>query len=291
MAKTIDAELVFSQLPRRKADSNKGSYGKLVLVCGSSHYRGAAALSAEGALRMGAGLVTLATTEPVAAGVAARLPECTFLPCRQTAEGGISSQSGKTILQRVHGANALLFGPGMGDTEDTLALLELLGPGAGCPLVLDADGLNAASKLDKLPRMEDFPLVLTPHPGEMARLCGLTIAEINAGREGIAASYARAQNCVLVLKGNRTIVAGPQGEVYTNPTGNPGLAKAGSGDVLAGMIAALIAQGLSPLMAAVCGVWLHGAAADLCAQRKGQYSMLAHELLDDLGIILAQNER
>lgn len=291
MAKEIDANLVFAQLPARRADSHKGSFGKLICVCGSAQYRGAAALSAEGALRMGAGLVCLASTETVNAAVAARCPECTFIPCRQTAEGGISTQNGKTILQQVRGANALLFGPGLGNTDDTLSLLQLLGPGAGCPVILDADGLNAAARLAQLPRVDEFPLVLTPHPAEMARLCGLTIAEVNAGREGIAASYARAQNCVVVLKGHRTIVAGPQGQVYVNPTGNPGLATPGSGDVLAGMISALVAQGLAPLMAAVCGVWLHGAAADACVLRKGQYSMLAHDLLHDLCCLLAAHER
>ncbi len=292
MAKEIDAQLVFSQLAPRRPDSHKGSYGRLLCVCGSTHFRGAAALAVEGALRAGAGLVTLASTEPVIAAVSARCPECTFLPCRQSAEGGVSAQSGRAILEQARGAGALLFGPGLGGTAGTAALLELLGPGGGCPLVLDADGLNAAAALPELPRpAAGLPLILTPHPGEMARLCGLTIAEVQASREGIAASYARAQACVVVLKGHRTIVAGPEGEVYQNTTGNPGLARGGSGDILAGMTAALLAQGLSPLMAAVCAVWLHGAAADRCAARLGQLGMLPHDLFTDLGRLFAEYGR
>lgn len=291
MAKEITAQQVFGLLPRRRQDSHKGSYGKVMCLAGSARFRGAAALAAEGALRAGAGLVTLASVEPVIAAVAARTPECVFLPCRQSAEGGVSAQSGKAVLEKVRGMEVLLFGPGLGDTEDTAALLEQLGPSAGCALVLDADGLNAAAKMDALPRSPGLPLILTPHPGEMARLCGLTTAEVNAGREGIAAGYARAEDCVVVLKGHRTIVAGPGGEVFVNPTGNPGLSRGGSGDILAGMIAGLAAQGLSPLDAAVCGVWLHGAAADQCAKRLGQYGMLPHDIFTDLGAIFAAGER
>lgn len=291
MAKEITAQQVFELLPRRKADSHKGSYGKVMCLAGSARFRGAAELAAEGALRAGAGLVTLAAVEPVIAAVAARCPECVFLPCRQSAGGGVSAQNGKAVLEKVRGMDVLLFGPGLGDTDDTAALLEQLGPSAGCALVLDADGLNAAAKMDALPRSPGLPLILTPHPGEMARLCGLTTAEVNAGREGIAAGYARAEDCVVVLKGHRTIVAGPDGEVFVNPTGNPGLSRGGSGDILAGMIAGLAAQGLSPLDAAVCGVWLHGAAADQCAKRLGQYGMLPHDIFTDLGAIFAAGER
>ncbi|WP_419508883.1 NAD(P)H-hydrate dehydratase [Candidatus Allofournierella excrementavium] len=291
MAKEITAQQVFELLPRRRQDSHKGSYGKVMCLAGSARFRGAAALAAEGALRAGAGLVTLASVEPVIAAVAARCPECVFLPCRQSAGGGVSAQSGKAVLEKVRGMEVLLFGPGLGDTDDTAALLEQLGPSAGCALVLDADGLNAAAKMDALPRSPGLPLILTPHPGEMARLCGLTTAEVNAGREGIAAGYARAEDCVVVLKGHRTIVAGPDGEVFVNPTGNPGLSRGGSGDILAGMIAGLAAQGLSPLDAAVCGVWLHGAAADQCAKRLGQYGMLPHDLFADLGALFAAAER
>ncbi len=146
--------------------------------------------------------------------------------------------------------------------------------------------------MESLPRPANLPLIITPHPGEMARLCGVTTAEINASRESVAAGYARANRCVVVLKGHRTIVAGPQGEVFCNTTGNPGLSRGGSGDILAGMTAAFLGQGLDPLYyAAVCAVWLHGAAADRCAARLGQYGMLPHDILYDLGTIFVNSGR
>lgn len=291
MAKEITAEMVFEQLLARKADSHKGSFGHLMCVCGSSRYRGAAALAAEGALRMGAGLVTLAGIDPVINSVSARLPECIFLPCKQSSQGGISSQSGRLILESTRGCSCLLLGPGLTDSEDTLSLVQLLVPGAGCGVVLDADGINAAARLDELPKPIDFPLILTPHPGEMARLCGLTVAEVQAGRESIAASYARSQGCVVVLKGHHTIIAGPDGQVFKCLAGNPGLARGGSGDILAGMTAALLTQGLDPLWAAVCAVWLHASAADQCSARLSQLAMLPHDIFFDLCRILAQNNR
>ena len=146
--------------------------------------------------------------------------------------------------------------------------------------------------MDALPRPVNAPLVITPHPGEMARLCGLTVAEVEAGREGIAAGYARANGCVVVLKGHRTLVAGPDGQVYKNTTGNAGLSRGGSGDILAGLLTALLAQKPDdPMAAAVCAVWLHGAAADRCAARRSQYAMLPHDLFEDLGALLAEGGR
>lgn len=291
MAKEITASLVFEHLPARKPDSHKGSYGKLLCVCGCNQYRGAAALAVEGALRAGAGVLTLASIEPVLQGVGARCPEAVFLPCRTGEDGSIDPAEGERILQAARGSDAMLFGPGLGNTPGTAALLEQLGESAGCPLVLDADGLNAAAAMESLPRPANLPLIITPHPGEMARLCGVTTAEINASRESVAAGYARANRCVVVLKGHRTIVAGPQGEVFCNTTGNPGLSRGGSGDILAGMTAAFLGQGLDPLYAAVCAVWLHGAAADRCAARLGQYGMLPHDILYDLGTIFADSGR
>ncbi len=292
MAQAITEEMVLEMLPPRRQETHKGSYGKALAVAGCARYRGAAALAAEGLLRGGAGLVTLAATETVLAGVLTRLPECVCLPCPQDAQtGGISRAAGKRILEASRGCDALLLGPGLGNTPDTAALVELLVPGAGCAVVLDADALNAAAAMESLPRPVEAPLVITPHPGEMARLCGLTVAEVEAGREGIAAGYARANGCVVVLKGHRTLVAGPDGQVYKNTTGNAGLARGGSGDVLAGLLTALLAQDPDPLAAAVCAVWLHGAAADRCAARRSQYAMLPHDIFEDLGALLARQGR
>ena len=195
----------------------------------------------------------------------------------------------------------LLLGPGLGGTAqsaaraaETRVLVQRLLPGFAGSAVLDADGLNAAAQLLAEGKALPHPmgeLILTPHPGEMARLTGLSVAEISADREKISRQYAKKWNVVVVLKGSRTIVAAPDGRACVNPTGNPGLARGGSGDVLAGMIGGLCAAGLPALEAAKCGVWLHGAAADRAAAHRGQWGMLPSDLPAALGELFAENGR
>ena len=197
-------------------------------------------------------------------------------------------------------ASVLLAGPGLGYTAqsaaraaETRALVKTLLPGFSGSAVLDADGLNAAADLiqtEKMPHPQG-ELILTPHPGEMARLTGHSAAEINADREGTALRYAKAWNAVVVLKGAHTVIAGPDGRCAVNPTGNPGLSRGGSGDVLAGMTSALLACGLPAFEAAACAVYLHGAAADRAASLHGETGMLPHDLLDALGTLFAENGR
>lgn len=284
---------VLRRLPRRAADSNKGSYGRVVAVAGSMAYRGAAALCCESALRTGAGLVYLASVEPVLQLVLTRTPECCALPCRTDADGGVMAADAAAVRQRFADTSAvLLAGPGLGESAGRV--LNALG-GIGAPwrgAVLDADALNAiaAGELGTTPFLPP-DTVLTPHPGEMARLLGTTVAAVQADRPGAAVRCARRFNCVAVLKGTGTIVAAPDGKMIQNPTGNPGLARGGSGDVLAGMLAALLAQGLPAFDAALCAVWLHGAAADACAARTSQMTMLPHDILFDLGEILGDARR
>ena len=272
MAVEITEEFVWQNIPCRPRDSHKGTFGSVLAVAGSAFYRGAALLAAEGALRTGAGIVTLASVEPVVSAAAARLPECCLCPCRAGAEGGISPEN--VPLLRRQKATVLLLGPGLGGTAqsaareaETQALVQQLLPGFAGSAVLDADGLNAAALL--LAEKAAFPhpageLIVTPHPGEMARLTGLSAAQINADREGTALRYAQAWNAVVVLKGARTVVAAPDGRVRVNPTGNPGLSRGGSGDVLAGMTAALLA----------CRLPAYEAAAEFVSQVAGN--------LDDL---------
>lgn len=290
----LSEEFVFSCIRPRAQESHKGSYGHVLLAAGSRRYRGAAGLAAEGALRSGAGIVTLAAIEPVIAAAAARLPECCFLPCPEGADGGIGAAAAEELLAARAKAQVLLLGPGMGNTPDTRALVRTLAEGAACTVVLDADGLNAAAALlsagEALPRPSGS-LILTPHPGEMARLTGLPVREIEAGRPEVAVRYAAEWGCTVVLKGHRTIVAAPDGRLWQNATGNAGLARGGSGDVLAGMTAGLAACGLPAPEAAACAVWLHGVAADRTALRLGQYGMLPHDILADLGAIFAENGR
>ena len=299
MAATITPESVWAHIPPRARDSHKGSFGAVLVVAGSACYRGAASLAVEGALRTGAGIVTLASVEPVLAAVSARLPECCLCPCLAGAEGGISPRSLPNITRQK--ATTLLLGPGLGYTAQSAAraaetreLVEKLLPGFGGSAVLDADGLNAAARL--LAEEAAFPhpageLIVTPHPGEMARLTGLSAAQINADREGTALRYAQAWNAVVVLKGARTVVAAPDGRVCVNPTGNPGLSRGGSGDVLAGMTAALLACRLPAYEAAACAVYLHGAAADRAAAVHGEYGMLPHDILPELGRMFAEHQR
>lgn len=293
-----DAAYVWTCLRPRPRDSHKGTFGAVLAVAGSASYRGAAMLAVEGALRTGAGIVTLASVEPVLAAVSARLPECCLCPCEAGAECGIAPESIPRIQRQK--ATVLLLGPGLGYTAqsaaraaETRTLVQTLLPGFAGSAVLDADGLNAAADLLQAgktlhPRGE---LILTPHPGEMARLTGLSAAAIHADREGTALRFARAWNAVVVLKGAQTVIAAPDGRCAVNPTGNPGLSRGGSGDVLAGMTSALLACGLPAFEAAVCAVYLHGAAADRVAAVRGEAGMLPHDLFAALGTLFAENGR
>ena len=245
-----------------------------------------------GALRGGAGLVYLASVEPVIQLVLSRTPECCACGCRTAANGGIHPQDADALRRWFADRHAvLLAGPGLGESAADVckALLGRNAPWAGA--VLDADALNAlaAGKY-----RGDLPAntILTPHPGEAARLLGLTVPEVQADREGAAVSLAEKYHCVAVLKGHHTLVAAPGGTVWRNETGNAGLAKGGSGDILAGLTAGLLAAGLkqgrTPEDAAVCAVWLHGAAADRCAKRRSMTAMLPGDLFEDLGWILGE---
>lgn len=295
----ITSEFVWSCIRPRPRDSHKGTFGSVLALAGSARYRGAALLAAEGALRAGAGLVTLASVEPVLAAASARLPECCLLPCIDGAEGGISPES-LSLLRRQKAA-VLLAGPGLGYTAQSTAraaetrtlIQQLLSSFAGCA-VLDADGLNAAAGLLSAGQPLPHPagaLVLTPHPGEMARLTGLSTGAVNADREGIARRFAQQWDAVVLLKGMRTIIAAPDGRCFVNPSGNPGLARGGSGDALAGILAALLACGLEAAEAAACAAWLHGAAADRAAAQRGEYGMLPQDLFPALGTLFAENGR
>ena len=294
-----DAAYVWTCLRPRPRDSHKGTFGAVLAVAGSASYRGAAALAVEGALRTGAGIVTLASVEPVLAAVSARLPECCLCPCEAGAEGGIAPESIPRIQRQK--ATVLLLGPGLGYTAqsaaraaETRTLVQTLLPGFAGSAVLDADGLNAAA--DLLPYMGKMlhpksELILTPHPGEMARLTRLSSSEISKDRKEIAIQFAKEWNAVVVLKGAQTVIAAPDGRCRVNPTGNPGLSRGGSGDVLAGMTSALLACGLPAFEAAVCAVYLHGAAADRAAAVHGEAGMLPHDLFAALGTLFAENGR
>lgn len=314
--KEITENMVWERVPERVQDSHKGTYGKVLCVAGSSRFRGAAALCTEGALRSGCGIVTLATVEPVFASVQPRMPEAILLSCSQSDAlnekdewfGGIDgSEASKLRSELKNGYSALVIGPGMGNTDDTAALTKALVTDTAVTAVLDADALNAlARKPDNDPQVRSYAgqnltylphaasggrLIITPHPGELARLCGCTIKQIKDSPAEIAVLYAIKNNCVVVLKEHRTIIATPEGRIYRNTSGNSGLARGGSGDILAGMIGSLAAQGLSAEDAAICGVWLHGRAAERCSARRSQTCMLPHDIFEDLGIMMREHDR
>ena len=314
--KEITENMVWERVPERVQDSHKGTYGKVLCVAGSSRFRGAAALCTEGALRSGCGIVTLATVEPVFASVQPRMPEAILLSCSQSDAlnekdewfGGIGgSEASKLRSELKNGYSALVIGPGMGNTDDTAALTKALVTDTAVTAVLDADALNAlARKPDNDPQVRSYAgqnltylpraasggsLIITPHPGELARLCGCTIKQIKDSPAEIAVLYAIKNNCVVVLKEHRTIIATPEGRIYRNTSGNSGLARGGSGDILAGMIGSFAAQGLSAEDAAICGVWLHGRAAERCSARRSQTCMLPHDIFEDLGIMMREHDR
>ncbi len=286
-----DNELVFSVLRARSPLANKGSFGRLLNISGCLRYGGAPALSTASALRCGAGIVELASTVDVLRMAAPLTTEAVSLPLACDGEGFISPAAIPDILSSLGRSTACLVGCGLGLTDGSRKIIDAVLQNADCPLIIDADGINAlAENIDVLDTL-NVPVVLTPHIGEMARLTKLSAAEVLADRIGVAGEFACRHGVTVVLKDCSTVVASPEGAVYLNGNGNPGLAKGGSGDVLAGMIAAFTAQRLDPTLSAVCGVYLHAMAADRAAKRLSQYGMLPSDLPAELCAIFAENER
>lgn len=276
MIRRLNHELVLSLLPDRNPWGHKGNFGKLLLLCGSRGYTGAAFFAAMGALRSGAGLVFLGVPESIYGIEAVKLNEPVIFPLPD-AGGRLSTDAVPEILSRLPQMDAVLVGPGLGQSEGTLAVVRAVLENAQCPVVVDADGINVLSAHRDLLRGRKSPTILTPHDGEFARLGGV----IGEDRMSAAAALAEELGCVVLLKGHETCITdGTDG--YLNPTGNPGMAVGGSGDVLAGVITALLGAGLPPLEAAACGAWLHGAAGDRCAAELGQYGMLPTDMLSAL---------
>lgn len=274
---TITASRVRSILPRRDPAGHKGDFGKLLCVCGSVGYTGAPVFASRAAVRTGAGLVFLAVPEQAWPVVAVKSEEAMPFPLPETAEGRLSLLAEEPIRQRAASCDAVLIGCGLGRDRQTDALVRKL-LDIDRPLVLDADGLNALDGCPEQLQRRTAPTVLTPHEGEFLRLGG----DLSRGREAAAAAFSRKYGVYLVLKGHRTLVADPEGRLAVNETGNSGMAKGGSGDVLAGIIASLLAQGTPTVSAAVAGVYLHAAAGDMAAQNLTQYAMLPSDLIDEL---------
>ena len=265
-------EDVLKILPDRKPWSHKGDYGKILLLCGSRGFTGAAYLAAMGALRSGAGLVYLGVPESIYAIEAVKLNEAVVFPL-QDENGKLCHNSLSDILQRLPQMDAVLVGCGLGQSDGTCAVVRAVLQNAACPVVLDADGINVLCEHKDILRERVYPTILTPHEGEFLRFGGTILGD----RMDSAAAYAREWNSIVLLKGHETCIT--DGAVcYRNQTGNAGMAVGGSGDLLAGMIVSFLGQGIAPLEAAACAAWVHGAAGDLCAREMGQYAMLPTDI-------------
>ena len=280
---TYHANEIAARFPERKVDAHKGDFGHLLCICGSASMPGAAFLATKAALRSGAGLVTVAFPRSLFGTLSAKLTESLFLPLEETPEGALSRNCIPTLLRQLDRYDAIVIGCGLSVCEDTAAVLQAVLENASVPVIVDADGINLLSRNIDLLQNAAAPVILTPHPKEMARLAQCTAAEVQADRTGMARKFAEEQGVYLVLKGSNTVIASPDDDrLYVNVTGNNGLAKGGSGDVLAGMLGAFTAQKL-PLPDALCvGVYLHGYCADELAQKISKTGMLPTDVIEAL---------
>jgi hydroxyethylthiazole kinase-like uncharacterized protein yjeF len=269
-------------LDPRPSQAHKGDYGHLFVLAGSPGKTGAAAMICQGAVRTGAGLVTLGISASLNPILEAKLTEAMTEPLPDAGSGYLSPDASERITQLLKGKTACALGPGISTQPQVQELLLALVPAITVPLIIDADGITAVASRPEIMKECKGPVILTPHPGEMARLVGITPKKVQDDRIGVAKNFATTYECIVVLKGNRTVIATPDEKVYINPTGNPGMASGGMGDVLTGMIGGLIAQGLSPVDAALWGVYLHGLAGDIAVQTVGEISLIAGDILDYL---------
>lgn len=277
---------ILSYLPERTKSAHKGTYGRLLNISGSEGFIGAAVLSTKAALRTGTGIVTLAAVKEVIRAVACNAPEATFLPLEADEEGFIDSECTEVLERYLPKVTAVSIGCGMGNNGETREIAELVLKKADCPVILDADGINSVSANINVLKDNKSALILTPHPAEFGRLTGLSVKEIQADRIALAKAYAKEWNAVVALKGVNTVIASPDGKAFVNTTGNAGLAKGGSGDVLTGIIAGLAAQGVEPFSAAVLGVYLHGLAADRLAENMSMAGILPSDIIERLPFVM-----
>ncbi len=278
--KYLNHQSVLDLLPDRDPQAHKGDFGKILLLCGNKGYTGAAALSAMGALRSGAGLVYLGVPESIYAIEAIKLTEPIVFSLPDE-NGTYSANASAEILMHLRGKDAVLIGPGIGQSAGTLCAVKTVLVNFSGPVVLDADGINVICAHKDIVRGRTSPTILTPHEGEFCRLYGKPLVD----RIASAAALALDLGAIVLLKGHETVITDGQ-TCYINKTGNPGMSVGGSGDVLSGIIVSLLGQGLPTLEAAACGAWLHGAAGDICAKEIGQYGLLPSDMVQVLPRLL-----
>lgn len=287
----VTGEAVFERLRPRPRESHKGTFGKLLIIGGCQRFMGAVSLASLAAMRSGVGYVTLASTKEVCRTVFPLIPEAVMLPLKQTSEGAISYDAMEPLKEALERATAVLIGNGLGTGEDACRIVYEVLQTAQCPVVVDADGLNVLSRRIDILQEAKAPVALTPHLMEFSRLTTLPVEQLAQDPLRMGLAFAEEHQVTLVLKGAYTNTITPQGQVCINTTGNAGLAKAGSGDVLAGIIGALAAQGHPIQDACACGVWLHGLAGDYAAQDLSQYGMLPRDVIDGLAKVFVDHGR
>jgi NAD(P)H-hydrate epimerase len=270
-----------ARLLQRKLKSHKGDYGHVLILAGSGRFSGAALLCAEAALRAGAGLVTLGLPKSINLALIRSKPrEVMTFPLAETKEGTLGLPAFAKISSMLEQADVLVIGPGLGNNKSTYALIRKVIDRCALPAVIDADALGALNKNLKILKKHKGAIVLTPHQKEIARLFGLDIAKVRKNRKLIAQKYAKYYNNIVILKGHNSLVAGSRGEFYVNKTGNPGMATAGSGDVLSGIVGAFMGQGLDAFRAAKYATYIHGLAGDIAAKDKTQMGLIASDIIN-----------
>ena len=278
--KETDRLLFNKAVFNRPDDSNKGTLGSLLCICGSYGMAGAAIMAGKAALRCGIGLLKIAIPKSIYPVCATNILESVYYPLEETSNGVISSKNTDFLLEMCEKSSAVVIGCGLSVCDDTKNLVQSVITNCEKPLVIDADALNCICNKPEILKNLKVPAIIKPHPGEMARLLHSTPKTVNSNRENTAIDFAKKFGVVTVLKGAGTIIASPDGEVYINHTGNSGMATGGSGDVLSGIIGSLLAQGASPINAAAAGVFLHGTIGDLAAEKLGKISMLPTDMID-----------
>lgn len=278
--KETDRLLFNKAVFNRPDDSNKGTLGSLLCICGSYGMAGAAIMAGKAALRCGIGLLKIAVPKSIYPVCATNILESVYYPLEETSNGVISSKNTDFLLEMCEKSSAVVIGCGLSVCDDTKNLVQSVITNCKKPLVIDADALNCICNKPEILKNLKAPAIITPHPGEMARLLHSTPKTVNSNRENTAIDFAKKFGLVTVLKGAGTIIASPDGEVYINHTGNSGMATGGSGDVLSGIIGSLLAQGAAPINAAAAGVFLHGTIGDLAAEKLGKISMLPTDMID-----------
>lgn len=278
--KETDRLLFNKAVFNRPDDSNKGTLGSLLCICGSYGMAGAAIMAGKAALRCGIGLLKIAVPKSIYPVCTTNILESVYYPLEETSNGVISSKNTDFLLEMCEKSSAVVIGCGLSVCDDTKNLVQSVITNCEKPLVIDADALNCICNKPEILKNLKAPAIITPHPGEMARLLHSTPKTVNSNRENTAINFAKKFGVVTVLKGAGTIIASPDGEVYINHTGNSGMATGGSGDVLSGIIGSLLAQGAAPINAAAAGVFLHGTIGDLAAEKLGKISMLPTDMID-----------